>query len=98
MNAQNPTCQHQNIDIKTARCNTCDELMEGVHITYDTVKSAPNLAAGSGVYIPDRRNEKEVVVGTNYDFVCKRCPQEGSIYEDGELKWGCGNAHRGIVE
>lgn len=90
----NPTCQHREVNPRTASCGNCGELMIGCTITSDTVKSAPNLVPGSGVYLPDIRNTREIEVGFEYQYVCKRCRlgPDTTITADG-IHWSCGQNH-----
>ena len=93
-NDLNPTCQHREVDPQTYRCVACRERMVGCTVTPKTVKSAPNLAHGSGVYIPDVRNTRYVEIGTNYAFACKRCVLGPDNVVDGDgIHWSCGQNH-----
>ncbi|AEM91694.1 hypothetical protein CL91_gp78 [Mycobacterium phage Aeneas] len=89
-------CQHHHIDNDTWQCEACGDLMESQSVEARTVTSAPNLAAGSGVYVPDRSNQRTIVLGYKVSYECSRCEYEGSYFSsDGALIVGCGHVHQG---
>lgn len=88
-------CQHHWIRNETGQCVSCGEMMISQTVEARTVKSAPNLAAGSGVYVPDHRNAKTVVVGYDTTYECSRCGIGGTISSGEVFVWPCGNVHRG---
>lgn len=88
-------CQHHRVDNETWKCAACGDQMISQNVEARTVKSAPNLAPGSGVYVPDHRNTRTVVVGHNVTYECDRCASDGWIAAGQPISWPCGKVHRG---
>jgi len=97
MVTKNPTCQHRHIDNVRGCCKECGEEMVEKIYEADILKSAPNLAPGSGIYVPDHRQEKTVIIGFHITYRCKRCEFENKIIlkRDCAPIWPCGVDHRG---
>jgi hypothetical protein len=92
---ENPTCQHYRIDNDTWQCGACGERMVQQDMEARTVLSAPNAAAGSGVYVPDVQRQKTVVIGHDVTYKCERCGQDGTVIDHTGISWDCGHVHRG---
>lgn len=95
----NPSCQHHRIDNATWQCLNCGERMELQHVEAKTVLSAPNAAAGTGVYVPDMARQKRAVVGEDVTYQCARCSNNGSVFTSNEpVQWDCGRVHAGVSD
>lgn len=70
-------CPHTAID-NEGQCKKCYEAMAVRTETSRTIKSAPNLAAGSGMYIPDERNAREITIGYDVTYECEDCDSSHS--------------------
>lgn len=92
---KNPSCQHYHVENETWQCKECGEKMIGRSDQAKTVKSAPNLVPGSGMYIPDVANEREVILYYEVSYVCERCLNEGTTITGEGISWSCGLIHRG---
>lgn len=47
-------------------------------------------------YVPDRRNEREVVIGYNVTYECERCANNGTVIRArDQISWDCGHSHKG---
>lgn len=88
-------CQHRSIDNATWQCTVCGERMESQTVEPETVLSAPNLAAGTDVYVPDTAHAKHVTVGQNVTYTCARCQYDGQHVSDTGVIEDCGHVHRG---
>lgn len=92
----NPTCQHRHVDNGTLRCTACDEQMIGQLTEIRTVRSAPNLVEGVGIYIPDVAQECDVVLGWDVTYTCERCFAPNEIVIGNAFTiWPCGHNHHG---
>ncbi|AKF14489.1 hypothetical protein SEA_FLAGSTAFF_52 [Mycobacterium phage FlagStaff] len=106
----NPSCQHRMIANSTGECVACGERMEAVEYRPEYVTSAPNAAAGlcangpdcdggegcTAVYVPDVGRARQVLIGTDVLYRCRRCSNNGTtITADQPIEWDCGHDHRG---
>ncbi|ATN89907.1 hypothetical protein SEA_KLEIN_201 [Mycobacterium phage Klein] len=89
-------CQHHFVDNETWKCEACGNQMIEQSIESETVLTAPNLAAGTGVYVPDRTRQREVIVGYTVRYICERCEYDGDFFSsNGDYVVSCGQDHEG---
>ena len=63
---------------------------------YDDSNPPAGCTNTHGVYVPDTRRQKAVVIGYDYTYECERCRNDGTIMRSNEpIQWDCGHSHRG---